>query len=83
MHRKGFHFVGDWHTHPEPVPTPSKFDKKTINEAVAKSRHNLQSFVMVIVGSGCLPAGLHVSFNTARDHFHLQLAQDEFQDPPH
>jgi len=71
MHRKGFHFAGDWHTHPEPVPTPSDFDKKTINEAVAKSRHHLQGFVMVVVGSSQFPVGLHVSFNTATSHLEL------------
>lgn len=37
MHRRGCTLVGDWHTHPEAVPTPSSSDIRTINEAVAKS----------------------------------------------
>jgi len=73
MHRKGFHFVGDWHSHPEPVPTPSRFDKQTIHDAVAKSRHHLNGFIMVIVGNERFPIGLHVSLNTAMEHLKLEL----------
>jgi integrative and conjugative element protein (TIGR02256 family) len=71
MHRKGLHFVGDWHTHPEAVPTPSSSDIRTINEAVAKSRHHLQGFLMVVVGSADFPSGQHVSLNTAISHLRL------------
>jgi integrative and conjugative element protein (TIGR02256 family) len=71
MHRKGFNFVGDWHTHSEAVPTPSSSDVRTINEAVAKSQHHLHGFVMVIVGTGRFPAALHISVNTARSHAQL------------
>lgn len=71
MHRKGLNFVGDWHTHPEAVPTPSSSDVRTINEAVAKSQHHLFGFVMVIIGTGSFPAGLHISLNTATSHVRL------------
>ncbi|MGI9102191.1 MAG: Mov34/MPN/PAD-1 family protein [Terriglobales bacterium] len=71
MHRKGLHFVGDWHTHPEAVPTPSPSDIRTINEAVAKSRHHLYGFLMIVVGNGDLPISLHVSLNTSVSHFRL------------
>jgi integrative and conjugative element protein (TIGR02256 family) len=71
MHRNGLHFVGDWHTHPEPVPTPSASDIRTIKEAVAKSRHHLHGFIMIVVGSGNFPEGLHVSLNTAAYHLRL------------
>jgi proteasome lid subunit RPN8/RPN11 len=71
MHRKGTHFVGDWHTHPEAVPTPSPSDIRTIKEALAKSRHHLHGFIMVVVGSSGFPNALHVSLNTA--DFHLRL----------
>jgi integrative and conjugative element protein (TIGR02256 family) len=75
MHRNGLHFVGDWHTHPEPIPKPSTSDIRTINEAVAKSRHHLQGFIMVIVGSGSFPHALHVSLNTADSHLRLVPAK--------
>ena len=71
MHRNGLHFVGDWHTHAEPIPKPSTSDIRTINEAVAKSRHHLRGFIMVIVGSGSFPDELHVSLNTADSHLRL------------
>jgi integrative and conjugative element protein (TIGR02256 family) len=71
MHRKLLHFVGDWHTHPEPFPSPSPSDVRTINEAVLKSQHHLNGFVMVIVGSSPFPDGLHVSLNTATSHLRL------------
>jgi integrative and conjugative element protein (TIGR02256 family) len=74
MHRKGFNFVGDWHTHPEALPTPSSSDVRTINEAVAKSQHHLHGFVMVIVGTESFPAGLLVSVNTATSHAQLTPA---------
>ena len=73
MYRQGFHFVGDWHTHPEPVPLPSRFDKQTIKDAVAKSRHHLNGFIMVVIGDGNFPGSLHVSFNTATEHLKLKL----------
>jgi integrative and conjugative element protein (TIGR02256 family) len=71
MHQRGLHFVGDWHTHPEAVPTPSSSDIRTINEAVAKSRHHLFGFLMIVVGSSDFPTGLHVSLNTAISHLRL------------
>ena len=71
MHRKGFNFVGDWHTHAEGTPTPSPSDIKTINEAVAKSQHHLHGFVMVIVGTGSFPEALHISVNTTTSHVRL------------
>ena len=71
MHRKGFNFVGDWHTHAEGAPTPSPSDIKTINEAVAKSQHHLHGFVMVIVGTGSFPEALHISVNTTTSHVRL------------
>lgn len=75
MHRSGLHFVGDWHTHPEPIPTPSPSDIRTIKEAVARSRHHLHGFIMVIVGSGGFPDALHVSLNTADSHLRLVPAK--------
>jgi integrative and conjugative element protein (TIGR02256 family) len=71
LHQRGLHFIGDWHTHPEPFPTPSPSDIRTIKEAVAKSRHHLHGFIMIVVGNGDFPAGLHVSLNTAVSHLRL------------
>lgn len=47
----GRHFVGEWHTHPEPNPTPSSLDLESMSDAFAKSSHDLNYFLMIIVGN--------------------------------
>ena len=56
----GLHYIGDWHTHPELKPTPSSTDIRNFREMFVQSRHNLRSFVMVIVGVAQIPTGLYV-----------------------
>lgn len=63
MHREGLHFIGDWHTHPEPTPTPSGSDVRSIRDAVVKSKHHLNGFLMIIVGTDVFPQGLHLSLH--------------------
>jgi integrative and conjugative element protein (TIGR02256 family) len=65
-YRDGFHYVGDWHTHPEPVPTPSALDLESIQECVNRSQHGLNAFVLIIVGNGKLPNALHVMIHDGR-----------------
>ena len=59
----GLHYIGDWHTHPEPHPYPSPRDTASIAECVAKSTHELNGFVLLIVGRTEAPLGLHVSIH--------------------
>lgn len=70
-HAEGFHFVGEWHTHPEPIPKPSPLDERTMIEAVCKSRHDLYGFVLAIVGQTEFPVGLNVSIFTQTTSFVL------------
>lgn len=70
-HPRGLHYVGDWHTHPEPHPSPSRSDTWSIAECVAKSRHQLHGFVLVIVGQTEFPAGLHVSVHDGNSSYAL------------
>lgn len=58
--KNGLHYVGDWHTHPEPKPTPSSVDVKSIVDCFAKSKHELNGFLMVIVGQVPSPEGVWV-----------------------
>ena len=58
---RGLYFIGCWHTHPEPVPTPSDFDVRNTSECVRLSRHALNGFVMAIVGQAEIPRSLYVS----------------------
>lgn len=60
-HARGLHFVGDWHTHAEFNPTPSQRDSESMRELVANSRHALNGFVLVIVGTHSAPEGLFIS----------------------
>jgi integrative and conjugative element protein (TIGR02256 family) len=50
-HALGKHFVGDWHTHPQPIPVPSGDDLNSITECFQKSKHELKAFLMIIVGT--------------------------------
>jgi integrative and conjugative element protein (TIGR02256 family) len=60
-HSNGLHYVGDWHTHPEPYPVASGVDIASISESVRKSKHALNGFVLLIVGQAEPPEGLLVS----------------------
>lgn len=62
-HRRGLHFVGDWHTHPEPVPTPSTTDVASITECYSRSIHSLGAFVLLIVGTKDPPLGFWLSLH--------------------
>ena len=63
-HPQDLHFVGDWHTHPEPIPEASTCDADSMRELVAKSKHALNGFIMIIVGTESFPTGLSVAFYT-------------------
>jgi len=71
-HQRGLHYVGDWHTHPSEQPTPSQLDYLSIQESVRKSNHDLEAFVLIVVGTLPLLEGLHVSVNTADSTIRLQ-----------
>jgi hypothetical protein len=75
MHAVGLHYVGDWHTHPEPVAQSSGIDNFNMTDCVAKSQHELPSFLMVIVGTSHLPDCLHVSLVPAHSSVVLQREQ--------
>jgi len=65
MHRAGLHYFGDWHTHPELAPSPSGTDLSTMADLFARSKHELNAFLMIIVGNAKFPDGLHVSLHEA------------------
>jgi len=63
---RGLLFVGDWHSHPENVPSPSITDANSIADCVRRSRHKLNGFILVIVGRRPAPAGLSLSIADER-----------------
>ena len=70
-YRKGLHFIGDWHTHPENLPRPSTKDIESINDCFRRSRHELSAFVLAIVGRNPPPEGLHVSLHNGCNNWNL------------
>ncbi len=65
MFQAGLLFIGDWHTHPEKIPTPSRSDLQSIKNIYKGSRHHLPAFLLLIAGTESFPAGLHLSFHSA------------------
>ena len=61
LFNEGLHFIGDWHTHPEPRPTPSRPDTTKMLEVFQQSLHELQVMLLVIVGQDEFPEGLYVA----------------------
>lgn len=70
-YRKGLHFIGFWHTHPEKVPRPSPIDSKSISESILQSTHQLNGFVQVIVGLSEFPEGLFVGVGDGSETYKL------------
>jgi len=61
---QGLHYVGDWHTHPESTPTPSGEDMDSVGECFALSSHELDGFLLMIIGTVDVPDGLWISIHT-------------------
>lgn len=62
-HARGLHYVGEWHTHPSRRPEASSVDLDNIGDCVAKSKHALNGFVLIVVGKAHVPTGLQVSIH--------------------
>ncbi|ABS61940.1 hypothetical protein Plav_0317 [Parvibaculum lavamentivorans DS-1] len=67
----GLHFVGDWHTHPQGMPSPSDTDLSNFQDMVTRSEHSLPGFILIVVGKQRFPSGLHVTFVTATGFYEL------------
>ncbi|TBZ57144.1 Mov34/MPN/PAD-1 family protein [Rhizobium leguminosarum] len=63
FYEQGLEFVGDWHTHPENVPRPSRQDVTSVQNIVRESVHHLPGVLMCIVGLKDPPAGIWMSFH--------------------
>ena len=70
----GLHYVGDWHSHPTRYPRASDTDIENLGESVARSEHQLNAFVLIIVGTAKPPAGLYVSIHDGKVLSHLEAA---------
>ena len=72
MYRLGFHFIGDWHTHASVLPVPSGTDLQSIRESFRKSHHELNGFILIIVGTAKGVRGLRVSIVDRENDYVLQ-----------
>lgn len=77
MHRAGLHYVGDWHSHPERRPNPSWRDRMTMASRVRRSKHRLNGFVFVIVGTDAFPVGIAVIVHDGAKSHRLTTDQRE------
>jgi integrative and conjugative element protein (TIGR02256 family) len=68
----GLHFLGDWHTHPEPLPTPSGTDLRNMQECVKRSKRAVSGFLLLIVGTAPMPRGFHASLHDGNDVLFLK-----------
>ncbi len=72
----GLHFIGDWHTHPEPIPYPSETDLDNMRECVKKSRRAVSGFLLIIVGTAPPPSGLHASLHDSKETLLLTIQNE-------
>lgn len=62
-HTRALQYVGDWHTHPEAIPHPSRTDYSSMSDCFRKSKHSLNAFLLAIVGNSSPPKSLHLSLH--------------------
>lgn len=77
MFSRGLHYVGDWHTHPERFPKPSRQDMTTMESRVKLSRHHFAGFIFVIVGKSPSPEGLAVIVHDGQNGYLLDISESE------
>ena len=70
--RLGLHYVGDWHTHPQCIAEASGTDRDGIADLVRKSRHDLNAFVLAVIGKArCDSKGFEFRSGKRRHPFRL------------
>lgn len=75
MFKAGLHYVGDWHTHPEDRPHPSRDDIEKISAIFRQSRHHLHAMLLVIVGRALEAEGVFVAHVNARGVFPCKVRE--------
>ncbi len=70
--KQGLHFVGEWHTHPQDKPSPSDLDLGSMADSFLQSHHELNYFVMIIVGKATDSLELWVSVHNGNKYLQLE-----------
>jgi integrative and conjugative element protein (TIGR02256 family) len=74
--KKGHHFVGEWHTHPQGKPSPSTLDLGSMTDSFLKSKHELNYFIMIIIGNDIRALELWVSVHNSMNYYQLKENKD-------
>jgi integrative and conjugative element protein (TIGR02256 family) len=75
--KMGLHFIGEWHTHPQQSPAPSSLDLNSMHDSFVKSKHELNAFVMIIVGFNKAQLRLWVSIHDNDGYVALGKLREE------
>ena len=78
---KGFHFVGYWHTHPEPDPTLSGLDFSAFADNLTSDGIELTRMIAVIVGNAVIRPSTSVYVVSATGSEKLQRATSATAQP--
>jgi len=82
---RGLHYVGDWHTHPQKKPKPSWLDLISMRECYIKSSHELDHFILVILGNSTGTKGIWVGLINQTQTINLDTERknmlNEFDSP--
>lgn len=73
---QGWHCVGLWHTHPEPLPSPSSEDRDLAREHAVAAKKYLDGLVFAIIGNGKLPDSLRVWVDDGRSLMPMLSAKE-------
>jgi proteasome lid subunit RPN8/RPN11 len=73
---RGWHCVGLWHTHPEPLPSPSSEDRDLAREHAVAAKRYLDGLVFAIIGNGKLPDSLRVWVDDGLSLMQMRLTEE-------
>ena len=68
----GLQFVGDWHTHAQVWPEPSGTDLASMASMVRLSAHDLNGFILIVMGTAAPPGGLYLAAHDGQAAYQLQ-----------
>lgn len=74
--KKGLHFVGEWHTHPQNHPNPSQLDIESMQDSFQKSEHELNYFVLLILGLSDDLEAIWISLHNSDSYVKLNPIQN-------
>ena len=61
-YEKGLYLLGDWHTHTEPIATPSRVDYEAIQEIYRSSIDPGPGLILVVVGTRPLQESMSIAW---------------------